>query len=300
MFLITQFIGLYVVDYYKAETIQVFNETTNQTINKTISNLPSFFQTPTASTNLDFVSFLVQLIIAFIIAISIVLLLAKFKLKFVMRAWFFAVTFLALYLSIQAFLGRFNIIYLIPVAIALPFAFLKVYRPNIIIHNFTELLIYPGIAAVFVPILNFWTMMLLLVVISLYDIWAVWHSGVMQKMAKYYMNELKVFGGFMIPYMNKKQKLQFKKAKTKKAKKKLKISLGILGGGDVVFPIITAGVISFTFNFQAALFVIFGAFLGLTLLLFNSQKKKFYPAMPFITAGIFAGLLLAQLFGYLF
>lgn len=300
MFLITQFIGLYVVDYYKTETIQVFNETTNQTINQTINNLPSFFQTPTATTQLDFVSFLVQLIIAFIIAISVVFLLAKFKLKFVMRAWFFVVTFIALYLSIQAFFGRFEIIYLIPVIIALPFAFLKVYRPNIIIHNFTELLIYPGIAAVFVPILNFWTMMLLLLVISIYDIWAVWHSGVMQKMAKYYMNELKVFGGFMIPYMNKKQKTQFRKAKTKKAKKKIKISLGILGGGDVVFPIITAGVISSLFTFQAALFVVFGAFLGLTLLLFNSQKKKFYPAMPFITAGIFLGLLLAQLFGYLF
>ena len=33
---------------------------------------------------------------------------------------------------------------------------MKIYRKNLIIHNLTELAIYPGIATVFVPILNFW------------------------------------------------------------------------------------------------------------------------------------------------
>lgn len=300
MFLITQFIGLYVVNSYTPYQEQIINPETGETINRTIDRLPGFFQTPTPETQTGFLGFFIQLIFAFVIAVFIIMILSKYKFKMVMKLWFLFVVFIALYLAFNAFIMNYNIHYIIPIIIALPLAFLKIFKPNILIHNSTELLIYPGIAAVFVPILNFWTMILLLIIISIYDIWAVWHSGIMQKMAKFYMNELKVFGGFMIPYMTKKQKTQFKKAKTKKQKNKLKISLGILGGGDVVFPIITAGVILRLSGLIPALFVTFGAFIGLATLLFNSQKKKFYPAMPFITAGMFAGLLLAQLLGFLF
>ena len=82
----------------------------------------------------------------------------------------------------------------------------------------------------------------------------------------------------------------------------------MLGGGDIVFPIITAGVIlrtnsinlpfgllPFTGGFIPALFVIAGATLGLSYLFFLSEKKKFYPAMPFITAGIFLGIILSYI-----
>ncbi|MBU2503609.1 MAG: hypothetical protein KJ879_00960, partial [Nanoarchaeota archaeon] len=78
--------------------------------------------------------------------------------------------------------------------------------------------------------------------------------------------------------------------------------------GDVVFPIITAGVVlktvsvslpfglkDFTGGIGPALFVILGATLGLTYLFFFSEKKKFYPAMPFITAGIVIGMVLGYL-----
>jgi len=50
-----------------------------------------------------------------------------------------------------------------------------------------------------------------------------------------------------------------------------------------------------TVGFFSALFVIIGATIGLSYLLFFSEKKKFYPAMPFITAGIFAGMILSYL-----
>jgi len=83
------------------------------------------------------------------------------------------------------------------------------------------------------------------------------------------------------------------KAKLKKAK--IKVNVAILGGGDVIFPIITAGVMLQTFGFLAALFVIIGALLGLSYLFFLAEKKKFYPAMPFITIGIFLGILAFQM-----
>jgi hypothetical protein len=81
--------------------------------------------------------------------------------------------------------------------------------------------------------------------------------------------------------------------------KKVKANVAILGGGDVVFPIITAGVMLVQFGFLAALFVIIGATLGISYLLFVAEKKKFYPAMPFISAGIFLGILAAFLAGFI-
>ena len=161
-------------------------------------------------------------------------------------------------------------------------------------------MIYPGIAAVFVPLLNVWTIIILLVLISVYDMWAVWHSGIMQKMAKYQMENLKVFSGFFVPYMDKatRKKVKLWKNTLKKSelkKKKIKVNVAILGGGDIVFPIITAGVMLKTLGLGSALFVSLGATLGLAYLFMKSEKKKFYPAMPYITTGILLGIGLSYL-----
>jgi presenilin-like A22 family membrane protease len=126
----------------------------------------------------------------------------------------------------------------------------------------------------------------------------------MQKMAKFQMDELKIFGGFLIPSASKKVKAQMEKIKTKYKNKKMpksvknkkfKVNLAILGGGDVVFPIITAGVFMRAYDVIPALFIIFGALAGLISIFLFSKKGKPYPAMPYITTGIFAGLLIWKL-----
>ena len=103
----------------------------------------------------------------------------------------------------------------------------------------------------------------------------------------------------MIPSISKRLREKIKKLRKSKSKKlkkqKIRISLAILGGGDVVFPIITAGIFLRAFGLKPALFVIAGAFLGLTFLFLKSEKKKFYPAMPFITIVMFLGMLLSYL-----
>jgi len=50
-----------------------------------------------------------------------------------------------------------------------------------------------------------------------------------------------------------------------------------------------------TLGLVPAFFVIAGATLGLAYLFVAAEKRKFYPAMPFITAGIFAGILASYL-----
>ena len=116
------------------------------------------------------------------------------------------------------------------------------------------------------------------------------------------INEIKIFGGFFVPYLNKKQRDQIKTAKlemkknpkSKKLKdKKMKVNLAILGGWDVVFPIITAGVVLRSIGIFPALIVSLGATLALGLLFMYSQKGKFYPAMPFISVGLLIGIAVA-------
>ncbi len=307
MFVITQFIGLYVLNSNPF--------TTQVTINGALQEVPnpalSWIQPPEIQNQSDFGTYLGSIIFAFIFAILILFLLTKFKIDFILKAWFFLVVSISLFISLIAIFPKYFYFTIPALIISLILAFIKIFKRNFIVHNLTELLIYPGIATVFVPILNLWSIIILLIIISIYDIWAVWHSGIMQKMAKYQINKLKVFSGFFVPYISKELRMKLKKLKKSKLKnKKIKVNLAILGGGDVVFPIITSGVVfltdkislpfgllpsfMFTGGLIPALFVIAGATLGLTLLFLFSEKKKFYPAMPFITAGIFLGLIISQ------
>lgn len=291
MFIVTQIIGLAVISWYSAEG----------------RTLPYGMETPKVTEETAF-SFLASIITAFVIAILLVFVLMNIKSVWFMRVWFFVVVVLALGITLNALAMKLNIIYADAVVITLAtiLAYIKIFRRNILVHNITELMIYPGVASVFIPILNIWTTILLLIGISVYDIWAVWHSGIMQKMAKFQINKLRIFSGFFVPYAPKniREKIRLLRLKYKNRKipggvakrNKLKVNLAILGGGDVVFPIIAAGVMLKTFNsIPAALIVTLFATLALLYLFIFAKKKKFYPAMPYLTAGILLGMIIGWL-----
>jgi presenilin-like A22 family membrane protease len=270
LFLIIQFIGLYIAHN---------------------ANIPEYLAPElSTATQQSPQYYFYQIISSIIFAIIIFVLITKYKLKTFMRLWFFLVVSIALSISISTIL--FNLFginkYWIALGFAIILAALKLLRPSMITHNGTEILIYPGIAAIFVPLLNPFFMIILLIIISIYDMWAVWKVGLMQKMAKFQMNELKIFGGLLIPYLTK--EIRQKISNYKKSKKQLKVPIAFLGGGDIFYPIFTSGVFYNYFGIGAAIAVIFGAFMGLTFLMFK-MKNKPYPAMPFITAGMFLGLL---------
>ena len=293
MFIITQFIGLYVINFYLSEQEKIpygFDQTEN--IEKDSELYLQFF---------------ISLIISFLLAIAIVFLLMKVRYILFMRAWFFIVIALSLGITLNVITSKINLIYpsLFSIVFGVTLAYFKVFKRDLVIHNLTELLIYPGIATIFVSILNLPFTILLLIAISIYDIWAVWHSKVMQKMAKFQINSLGIFGGFFLPYASKEIKQKIKNLKLKYKDKiplsvikrsKIKVNLAILGGGDVIFPAISAGVMLKTFNsFMPAFSVIFFASLSLLYLFIFAKKRKFYPAMPYLTAGIFIGMLVGWL-----
>jgi len=292
MFFLTQLIGILVIHQYSPEVKQVVNE---QGIleNKTIYNLPYGMEPPpdiTPSTTLF------SIVLAMAIAVVFMLILMRYKVEFFLRAWFFVVVALALGITIYAFISGVKYAQIIALIIALPLAAIKLFKRNIIVHNITELFIYPGIAAILVPLLNIWTVVILLVLISIYDIYAVWHAGFMQKMAQYQISKLKFFTGFFVPYLGKKEKKLIKQAKESNEKdKKIKVNVAILGGGDVIFPIILAGVVLNQLGLIPALIISVGATLALAFLFYISKKGKFYPAMPFISVGCFLALGIALL-----
>jgi len=307
MFIVTQLIGLAVIHAYTPQQAQV--EINGSLQNVTYDPLPPLFQQPAVQEDMGFWKILPSILIAFVIAIAFIFLLSRYKFTGLLRAWFFIVIVMVLWLTVYAFEilvpweVNYTLALIIPTIFSLVVAYFKVFKRNIIVHNISELLIYPGIAAVFVPILNIWTVIVLLLIISVYDAWAVWHSGFMQKMAHFQINELKVFGGFFVPYLSKRQRVELKKQKMLAAKSKnkkikgksMKVNLAILGGGDVVFPIITAGVILRSLGLMPALLIVLFSTLALITLFLIAKKGKFYPAMPFITAGLLIGIGIAYL-----
>jgi len=225
MFLLTQFIGIYVVDYYSSVKV-----VQGKIIEVEAPDLPFGLETPDLKETGEFNQAFVSILFAFIIAISLLLLLSRFNAAFFLKLWFFVVVVISLGISFNVFLSKLNsftfllltipISWLIALVLALVLSFVKIYGKDLFVHNLTELFVYPGIAAIFVPILNIYTISLLLILISVYDIWAVWHSGIMQKMAKFQIQKLKIFSGFFVPYVSKKVRLRLKKMKKSELKKK--------------------------------------------------------------------------------
>ena len=68
----------------------------------------------------------------------------------------------------------------------------------------------------------------------------------------------------------------------------------ILGGGDIGFPLLFTVVIYKSLGLSALVIPLFVA-LALFLLLVKGKKDRYYPAMPYLSAGCIAGYFIAYL-----
>ena len=280
MFLLAQFLGLaFVYQYIDQEQSAVMGETV-------FKELP-FGERPPLQEETSFLP--IALII--LIGTGLLLLLIRFKLFWLWKGWFFLAVVVALTMALGAFLKP-----ALAAVIALLLGAWKVFRPNVFVHNFTELFIYGGLAVIFVPLFSLLSVSILLVLIALYDAYAVWKSKHMVTLAKS-QARAHMFAGLLLPYQLKESSVG-KGRKTEKIKSAgVKVRTAILGGGDIGFPLIFAGVVMKELGlWQGFLIPIFAA-LGLAYLLWRSEDKKFYPAMPFIGAGCLVGLGIILLLG---
>lgn len=229
----------------------------------------------------------IPIIISLLVATAVALLLIRLKALRIWKTWFFLSVFIALLIAFAAFFPE-----LVALVLAVVFAVLKTFRPTILIHNFTELFIYGGLASIFVPIFSLLSIIILLVLISVYDMIAVWKTKHMISMAKFQAKS-RIFAGLFVPY---KAKLS-SKLETQKIEKQKKpvYREAILGGGDIAFPLMFSGVMLKNFGFLAALIVSVITAVALLMLFLFADKRKFYPAMPFLTIGCLIGYLVVYL-----
>ena len=283
VFFLAHVVGLVVINHY-----MVGHELDEETGEMTIvwKTLPIGIDRP----DVDESSSFMFVFFAILIGTALALIMLKFKLWILWKFWFFLAVWICMTVALGAFINQIS-----AVIISLLLALWKIFKPNVWVHNLTEVFLYGGIAAIFVPVMDLFAVIMLLILISLYDAWAVWKSKHMVKLAKA-QSKTKIFAGFVIPYSLSKAP---KKSKKKKTKTKLvPVKTAILGGGDVGFTLLFAGVVMKMVGFWPALIIPVFSTLALTLLLVEGNKNKFYPAMPFLTTGCFLGLLIVSLIAF--
>lgn len=251
LFLLAQVIGLLVSKHYG------FEET-----------LPLGIERPEIEPETSYIS----LFVIILIATGIAFLLFYFRLFFIWKVWFLLSIFLTLVISLNVFFSP-----MVALIASGVLALWRILKPNPIIHNFSELFIYGALAAIFVPLLNLFSVSVLLVLISIYDYIAVRKTTHMVKLAKS-QSEAKVFAGLLIPYDK---------------------NVAILGGGDIGFPLLFAAVTMNTFDlslldFRSYIIPLCAGLLLLALFV-KGEKKKFYPAMPYVSLGCLLGLVILLL-----
>lgn len=252
---------------------------------------------------------LIYLVSMILVGTALVLILNKFKLFKAWKIWFYIAIAGALFLALKRIMPE-----TIAIAIALIFAFLKLFKPNIFVHNLTELFIYGGISSVMYRWLTVPLAIVMLLIISLYDMIAVWKLKHMITLAKAQTKQ-KMFAGILLQY--EKDKKEKTKKITKKIPKELKAKgktqSAILGGGDIAFPLIftatvmndlvlskgpyTSGLAFLAAKqhaFFVSLFIPLLAAVALFLLFVYSKKGRYYPAMPFISAGCILGFIITM------
>ena len=245
----------------------------------------------------------IYMLAAIFLGTLILLIFIKFQMGNIWKIWFAFSMIVVLTVSFSPFIKieiPYN--YYIASALALLLVAWRLFRPNFYIHNITEVFIYGGLAAIFVSWLNVTAAVVLLIAISIYDMYAVWKSKHMITMARFTAKE-KVFAGMLVQYHDKKEKAA--KGTAAKAdyrlssniKNKGEVKHAILGGGDIGFPLIFAGVVmkelmlkhAVLLGFIETLIIVVCTTLALAYLFWKGDKGKFYPAMPYLSAGCFIG-----------
>jgi len=229
------------------------------------------------------------IISAILLGTVLLLLIIKFRKVRLWRLWYFLSIVITLTVAFNAFMDE-----VIAFILGIVIGFMKIYKPITWLHNASELFIYGGLAAIFVPMMNVFSAFMLLILISIYDMYAVWKSKHMIKLAEF-TTESKVFAGLSVPYERSTGKI--KSTPSASLTKKSKIKNAVLGGGDIGFPLLFAGAVlkvlmeshTLTLGFLKGLIIPAFTTVALYILFLKGEKNKFYPAMPFLSAGCFLG-----------
>ena len=294
LFLVSQLVGLTVL--YRDMDVQQVNGTTVVSHGTTvIGDRPDIH---------GFDAF-VFFVIAVAVGTAMILLIMYARKYVIWKLLFLYAVVVTMAVAFGVFVGGIEAF-----ALALLLGIWKLFRPNPIVHNVTEVFMYAGVALIFVPLFDVTWIIALLLLISVYDVIAVFRSRHMVKLAQF-QTQGSAFPGLLLRYAPKKAGKQgktrvlaqdTKRVSTKTARSipasASQATAAILGGGDIVFPLLFAGVVLESLIAAGAdpltamaktLIIPLIATAFLAILLVKGQRGKFYPAMPVMTAACLVG-----------
>ena len=269
LFLITQFLGLYVgTQYLQAIKIGIASPALEN---------PESIQT-------SFYLF------GYIIVTTIgILVLIKFK-RSAIRILEAFVIFTASWLTFDFILPLEAFYFSLGFFLALALTAWKMLRPSILNQNIAAVVSGAGVGALLGASLGVLPAVVFMLILSAYDFISVFITKHMVHMAKALTERPTAFTVAAPPNFKALTYTNFKKSR-KKAKK---IHVFQLGVGDMVIPLMFSVSVLNKFSIINSLASILGSTLALLgLIYFMSKKPMPLPALPFITFGTFAGFILS-------
>lgn len=205
-----------------------------------------------------------------IVATIVFFIIIKYALFLLWKIWYILAVTLCSAVSLRMFLND-------NLALIAAFfsAVLSTVERDVYFYNMVQILCYAGLASIFSPIFNIGSMIILLVIISVYDFISVYVTGHMVTLAKT-QEKTGIVSGVVVKDVEKNES-------------------AFLGGGDLVLPMLFSGVAGRT-NIVSGYFIIYGATVSLLFLLLMGEKKKAYPAMPVLSTGMLIGYIISLFF----
>ena len=187
LFLLAQVLGIFLLGLNIQEVVKTSTGTSVIYGNTSIGERPE----------VEGYSTLIYIGIGVGIGTILLLILARFNKTKVWKVWFLLASWMTMSISIGVMFGEKTS--WIALVIAAGLAVLKVKWIHPVIHNITELLTYAGIAVLLSPILSVGISIILLLLISVYDAYAVWKSKHMIKLAEF-TKKSNLFPGLALTY----------------------------------------------------------------------------------------------------
>ena len=169
--------------------------------------------------------------------------------------------------------------------------------PRVWLHNTAMILAMVSVGAVFGRLISPWTAMILLLVLAVYDIFAV-RFGYMVWLAKK-LSEFNTLPAFFIPRFMSEWKASLKENVVARLVQEnpSEREFSILGGGDIAFPLLLVSSVFFAYGLTNAILVAGLSFVGLLGAYWIQAvflKGKPMPALPPIAVLSLIGILIVR------
>jgi presenilin-like A22 family membrane protease len=186
---------------------------------------------------------------------------------------------------------------IIAVAVALSVGLFWLFLPRVWLHNAVMIVSMVALGVVFGRLISPWTAMLLLIVIAIYDFFAV-RFGYMVWMAGK-LSESNTLPAFFIPQLMSEWKASLKPGSVNQIINEPPADrrLAILGGGDIAFPLLLVASAYFAYGLPKSILLAGFSLLGLIAAYWIQAvflKGKAMPALPPIAVLAFIGILVIR------